>query len=186
MFNLIICILFLVSIKAKVLCSIYKVGDLDAWGIPTSSNLQIYNKWPKNHNLKIGDSLFFLYPPSQDSVIQVTGESYNSCNIKDPILYMDNGNSLFNITKPGNFYFTSGVEGHCGKSQKIHISVGGNGSADYVDSPPASGPAASAPSYPTVFGSIPVQASDSSFIKVSIFLSAATGLFIFLLVNGRI
>lgn len=50
-------LLFLVSIQDKVLCNTYQVGDLDGWGIPTTSNPQVYAKWSKNHNLKIGDSL---------------------------------------------------------------------------------------------------------------------------------
>ncbi|BBH03519.1 early nodulin-like protein 8, partial [Prunus dulcis] len=94
----------------------------------------------------------FLYPPSQDSVVQVTAQAYTSCNLKDPILYMNNGNSLFNFTSLGNFYFTSGEPGRCQKNQKLHISFG-NGSA-YS---PSYGPSAlpdSAPSYPTVFGTI--------------------------------
>ncbi|KAL7111101.1 hypothetical protein ACP275_05G066800 [Erythranthe tilingii] len=178
-------VIFLLSIQNKlVMCSsIYKVGDLDGWGIPPSSNPQVYTKWSKNHKFKIGDSLFFLYPPSQDSVIQVTAESYSSCNIKDPILYMNNGNSLFNITKGSDLYFTSGAVGNCEKSQKLHISLGGNGSSA-ADSPPADGPAAaSAPSYPTVFGSIPVQASSASpVLEIPVFLSAVAGFFISLFV----
>ncbi|KAL6536580.1 hypothetical protein OROGR_013152 [Orobanche gracilis] len=174
--------LFLVSIQGKVLCNIYKVGDLASWGIPISSDSQIYLKWSKNHTLNNGDSLFFLYPPSQDSVIQVTRESYNSCNLKDPILYMNNGNSLFNITSPGDYYFTSGVDGHCKKSQKLHIFVYGNGSST-ADSPAAYGPSADAPSSPTVFGLIPVQASSSStspMLEIPVFflyLAAAAGIF---------
>ncbi|CAA0823554.1 early nodulin-like protein 8 [Striga hermonthica] len=156
-------LLILVSIQGQALCSIHKVGDLHAWGPPTSANQQIYNIWSKYHNLRIGDSLFFLYPPSQDSVIQVSREAYNVCNLKDPILYMNNGNSLFNITRPGDYYFTSGVESHCLKSQKLHISVNGiNGSFAGGDSPAYGPSAAAAPSYPTVFGSIPVTASQSS------------------------
>ncbi|XP_051145190.1 mavicyanin [Andrographis paniculata] len=177
--------LFLVSLQShKILCSIYQVGDLDAWNIPSHSNPQVYTKWSKLHTLNIGDSLFFLYPPSQDSVIQVTGDSYNSCNLKDPILLMDDGNSLFNLTKPGHFYFISGVEGHCQKSQKLHISVlYGNGSA--VGSA-ADGPAA-APSYPTVFGSIPAQSSpsssDSPFLKMPLcFMSVAAAVILAFLV----
>ncbi|XP_042020028.1 stellacyanin-like [Salvia splendens] len=154
-------VLFL-SIQSKVLCSIYQVGGLAAWGIPFSSNPKLYINWAtKYHGLKIGDSIFFLYPPSQDSVIQVTKASYDSCNLKDPILYMNNGNSLFNITKAGNFYFTSGADAHCAKSQKLHIFVSGNGSF-VEDDEPASGPAASAPTYPTVFGAIPVQAASAA------------------------
>lgn len=103
----------------------------------------------------------FLYPPSQDSVIQVTQESYKSCNIKDPILYMNNGNSLFNITSHGDFYFTSGVVGHCQKNQKIHISIGGNGNVDVEANSPTSLPA-NAPSYQTVFGNIPIAPSSSN------------------------
>ncbi|XP_073298885.1 early nodulin-like protein 8 [Primulina huaijiensis] len=165
-------ILFLASIQTSVLSNTYKVGDLDSWGIPTSSNPLIYNIWSKYHNLKMGDSLFFLYPPSRDSVIQVRDvESYNSCNLKDPILHLNDGNSLFNITKPGDFYFISGVEGHCEKSQELHIFVYGNGSSP-ISSAPAPDSAA-APSYPTVFGFIPVQASASSFLKIPVFMISA-------------
>lgn len=112
----------------------------------------------------------------------MSGESYNNCNLKDPILFINNGNSLFNVTKPGDFYFTSGVEGHCEKSQKLHISVYGNGS--FADSS-ADGPSASAPSYPTVFGAIPVQASASAspLLRAPVFISTAVaGIFIALLV----
>jgi len=49
-------LLTLVQIQAKVFCYQYKVGDLDAWGIPTSANPQVYTKWSKYHNLTIGDS----------------------------------------------------------------------------------------------------------------------------------
>ena len=101
----------------------------------------------------------FLYPPSQDSVIQVAGEAYKSCNLKDPILYMNNGNSLFNITSEGEFYFTSGVAGHCQKDQKLHISVG-NGTA-IMDAPGPSSLSADAPSYHTAFGDIPFSPSSS-------------------------
>lgn len=92
---------------------------------------------------------------------------------------MNDGNSLFNITRPGEFYFTSGTEGHCDKLQKLHISVaGGNGSTyDEADSPAF----APSPSYTNVFGSIPVQSSNStsnssSSGKVQMSVLAAVGL----------
>ncbi|KAK2456182.1 hypothetical protein P8452_03160 [Trifolium repens] len=151
----------LLQIQTKVFCFQYQVGDLNAWGIPTSTNPQVYTKWSKFHNFTLGDSLLFLYPPSQDSLIQVTQESYRSCNIKDPILFMNNGNSLFNITSKGDFYFTSGVNGHCQKHQKIHISVGGIGNVDEDANSPSSLPA-NGPSYQNVFGSIPIAPSTSN------------------------
>ncbi|KAK7269030.1 hypothetical protein RIF29_21745 [Crotalaria pallida] len=157
LFLLVSLLLMLFQFQTKVQCYQYKVGDLDAWGIPTSSNPQVYAKWSKYHNLTIGDSLLFLYPPSQDSVIQVTKESYKSCNLKNPILYMNNGNSLFNITSEGLYYFTSGEPGHCQKNQKLVINVG-NVTANFDD---AESPGPSSSSYPTVFGNIPVAPSAS-------------------------
>ncbi|KAF4351086.1 hypothetical protein F8388_013191 [Cannabis sativa] len=159
----------------KVLCSKYKVGDLDSWGIPTSANPQVYVKWSKYHTFKNGDSLLFLYPPSQDSVIQVSKQSYNSCNLKDPILYMDNGNSLFNITSEGEYFFTSGKPGHCEKKQKLYILVG-NGTATAFS--PSYGPSASdsaAPSYQTAFGTIPAPPSSSSSLSFSLSMAVCIG-----------
>ena len=78
---------------------------------------------------------------------------------------MNNGNSLFNITSNGEYFFTSGEPGHCQKNQKIHISVGGNGTVD-VDAAAPAGSTSSlpdyAPSYPTVFGNIPHPPSPAS------------------------
>lgn len=138
----------------------YNVGDLDSWGIPTSANPDVYTKWSNNHVFRVGDSLLFLYPPSQDSMIQVTPQAYKRCNLKDPILYMNDGNSLFNITQPGELYFTSGEAGHCNKGQKLHISLSGDGAIAY---PPSTDDTAPGPSsYANVFGSIPTTASSSS------------------------
>ncbi|CAH1453524.1 unnamed protein product [Lactuca virosa] len=185
-------ILFIVLIQSNVIAYQFQVGNLQAWNIPTSTDPKIYTNWPKKLNFKIGDSLLFLYPPSEDSVIQVTKESYDTCNLKDPILYMNNGNSLFNITSPGVFYFTSGVSGHCEKSQKLQISVfAADGS---LPLPPSSAPggalADSAPSYPTVFGGIPSgpgakSSSSSSTVKVSVLISAGIGVLMWGLVGGK-
>ncbi|KAF5734964.1 Stellacyanin putative isoform 1 [Tripterygium wilfordii] len=180
---------FLFLMQSQVFCYQYKVGDLDSWGIPTSADPQLYTKWSKFHTLRLGDSLLFLYPPSQDSVIQVTEEYFKTCNLKDPILYMDNGNSLFNITSSGEFYFTSGKPGHCEKKQKLHISVPGNGSAFSPSYGPSALPdSAAGPSYPTVFGSIPQPPSSSSssspYQRVSVFMTAIIGSAICVVIKG--
>uniref|UniRef100_A0A7N0UII7 Phytocyanin domain-containing protein n=1 Tax=Kalanchoe fedtschenkoi TaxID=63787 RepID=A0A7N0UII7_KALFE len=135
----------------------YKVGDLDAWGIPTAANPHVYTTWSKKHDFKIGDSLLFLYPPSQDSVIQVREGSFKTCNLEDPILHMDDGNSLFNITSNGTFYFTSGEAGHCGKQQKLQISIGEG--EDAASDGPSSSADVSSPSYQPAFGTIPSPSS---------------------------
>lgn len=56
-FFLLYALLFLALIQSSVHGKIYQVGDLDAWGIPTESNPNVYSKWSKNHEFKIGDSL---------------------------------------------------------------------------------------------------------------------------------
>ncbi|XP_043718205.1 mavicyanin-like [Telopea speciosissima] len=178
---------FLLLLQSNVFCYQFKVGDLHAWGIPSSANPQIYMYWSEYHQLKIGDSLLFLYPPSQDSIIQVTEQAFNDCNLKDPILYMNDGNSLFNITSPGGFYFTSGVPGHCEKSQKLQISVlFANGSA----LPPSYAPTGlpdTSPSYPTVFGSIPTASPSLPLQSLSAtILAAVLGSTIFMIVSSSI
>ncbi|KAJ4976271.1 hypothetical protein NE237_001377 [Protea cynaroides] len=150
----------------------------------SSANPLIYSYWSKYPQFTVGDSLFFLYPPSQDSVIQVTEQAFNECNLKDPILYMDDGNSLFNISSPGRFYFTSGVPGHCETSQKLQISVlFTNGSA----LPPSYAPTAlpdTSPSYPTTFGSIPAVSSSLSLQSISsTILAAVLGVTILMIIN---
>lgn len=47
----------LVLLHTRVLCFQYKVGDLDAWGIPTSVNSHVYTNWAQKHHFQIGDSL---------------------------------------------------------------------------------------------------------------------------------
>ncbi|ERN13360.1 early nodulin-like protein 1 [Amborella trichopoda] len=153
----------LLSLKIAVTCGAYefKVGGLHAWGIPTKANAQIYNNWSKSNRFHIGDSLLFLYPPSQDSVIQVAEEAYNGCKTSDPILAMDDGNSLFNLTKPGKYFFISGVAGHCEKSQKLEITVFSSYGDFYPpSSAPSVLPSASSPSYATVFGPMPMPSSS--------------------------
>jgi hypothetical protein len=38
-------------------CAMYKVGDLDAWGVPPSSKPDVYKKWAKSINFKLGDAI---------------------------------------------------------------------------------------------------------------------------------
>ncbi|CAI0441795.1 unnamed protein product [Linum tenue] len=171
----------LALLQSQVSGYTFKVGDLSSWGIPSAANPKVYSYWSKYHSVRIGDSLLFLYPPSQDSVIQVTPQNFDSCNLKDPILYMNNGNSLFNITEEADLYFTSGEPGHCEKKQKLYIKVG-NGSSASAYAPnygPGGALADTAPSSPIAFGSIPVAPSTSSSSVVgarfSVILSAIVG-----------
>ncbi|WOL10046.1 early nodulin-like protein 1 [Canna indica] len=131
----------------------------------------------QNHHFRLGDSLLFLYPPSQDSVVQVTERAFNSCSVEDPILRLDDGNSGFNITAPGYYYFISGVAGHCEKNQKLVVAVS---SANGTFFPPAADGSAFAPggsqTYPVVFGPTPAQVSNSPAARASVAIGAAAAL----------
>lgn len=119
----------------------FKVGGLDAWAIPTGGRTDLYQQWVANNTFKVGDSLLFLYPPSQDSVIQVTRGAYSRCDISSPIATFHDGNTAFKFTQWGSYYFTSGVAGHCAKSQKLAVLVlGANGALPPQDSASAFAP----------------------------------------------
>ncbi|GJN09319.1 hypothetical protein PR202_ga27317 [Eleusine coracana subsp. coracana] len=105
-------------------CAMYKVGDLDAWGIPPASKPDVYKNWSKSIKFKHGDAIWFLYPPTQDSVLQVTPDAFHTCDLSStPLLKLDDGNSVFNLTKPGRVYFISGEPKHCLKGQKLWVDV---------------------------------------------------------------
>ncbi|XP_072963619.1 early nodulin-like protein 8 [Typha angustifolia] len=165
---------FLVAIHG---CSAiqYKVGDLDAWGVPPPSKSNLYSVWSQSHHFRLGDSLLFLYPPSQDSVVQVSEKEYNSCAALDPILRLDDGNSVFNLTTPGRFYFISGVSGHCEKLQKLAVDVPNANGTFFPPSEGSPGSPAASPSsstYPIVFG--PSAAQESGAGKLGAFAAGGS------------
>ncbi|PKU67997.1 Early nodulin-like protein 1 [Dendrobium catenatum] len=180
-------ITLLVTFKS-VISFQYKVGDLDSWGVPPPSLPNLYASWVLNHHFHINDSLCkstiplhqllitqiyvvtilcfiadFLYPPSQDSVVQVTEKAFNVCIVTDPILKMEDGNSIFKFTSPGTFYFTSGVADHCEKRQKLQIAVpDANGAFFQPAGAPAAAAAGGPAAYPLVFGPMPEGGSSAS------------------------
>ncbi|KAL5219609.1 hypothetical protein ABZP36_020293 [Zizania latifolia] len=103
--------------------AMYKVGDLDAWGTPPTSKPDVYSRWAKSIRFALGDSIWFLYPPSQDSVVQVTPRAFAACEVSDPVLKLNDGNSVFNLTTPGRFYYISAAPGHCQKGQRLVVDV---------------------------------------------------------------
>lgn len=138
----------------------FKVGGLDAWALPTGGRTDLYQNWAANTTFKVGDSFLFLYPPSEDSVIQVTKAAYIRCDISNPIAKFQDGNTVFKFQQWGSYYFTSGVPGHCEKSEKLAVLVlGANGAIPPQDS-------ASAPALGE-FGGSPANSPFNSFKPTS-------------------
>eukprot|EP01018_Ginkgo_biloba_P009892 Gb_09362 [translate_table: standard] len=103
----------------------YTVGGRNGWTvIPNDTKSESYNQWAERNIFHVGDTLLFVYKPKEDSVLQVTQESYRSCNTTNPIASLiKDGNTAFKFNSSGPFYFISGVRGHCEKSEKLHVTV---------------------------------------------------------------
>ena len=74
----------------------------------------------------VGDILWhavFKYNKESDSVLVVNKHDYDSCNIKNPIHKMEDGDSTYKFDKVGLFYFITGNLVNCQNGQKLKVAV---------------------------------------------------------------
>ncbi|KAM7274985.1 hypothetical protein ACFE04_016851 [Oxalis oulophora] len=99
-------------------------GKTGSWKIPSSSSQSTtLNQWAESSRFRIGDTLVLSYDKEKDSVLQVSEEAYKSCNTSNAVAEYKDGNTKVNLDRSGPFYFISGAEGHCAKSQKLVVVV---------------------------------------------------------------
>ncbi|KAF6137813.1 hypothetical protein GIB67_040521 [Kingdonia uniflora] len=96
------------------------VGGRDGWVLNPS---ETYNHWAERNRFQVNDTLIFKYKKGSNSVLVVTKENFDKCNISSPLKSLDDGNSSFKIEKSGPLYFISGNQDNCTKGQKIVIVV---------------------------------------------------------------
>jgi len=65
----------------------------------------------------------FKYNKGVDSVMVVKKEDFDSCNTNNPIEKMDDGDSIFELSHSGLFYFVSGNPDNCKTGQKLVVLV---------------------------------------------------------------
>jgi len=53
----------------------------------------------------------------------VNKQDYDSCNTKNPIFKLDDGDSTFKFDKSGPFFFISGIVENCQKGEKLIVVV---------------------------------------------------------------
>ncbi|KAI9117500.1 hypothetical protein K1719_011666 [Acacia pycnantha] len=94
-------------------------GGTGAWAIPKSKDL--YNNWASDNRFLVHDTLRLRY--EDDSVIEVSEEDYNKCKASHPLFFSNNGDTVFTFSRPGLYFFISGVSGHCDRGQKIAVKV---------------------------------------------------------------
>eukprot|EP00250_Pteridium_aquilinum_P011695 c20245_g1_i1 orf=292-966(-) len=97
----------------------YTVGDTVGWGL--GNNL---GSWASQFKFHVGDDLYFPYPAGQHSVLLVTEDDYNSCNIESPIT-SDNGmgDMVMTLVSAETYFFICGVPGHCTQGLRLSIAV---------------------------------------------------------------
>ncbi|XP_073128624.1 early nodulin-like protein 14 [Henckelia pumila] len=92
------------------------VGGKDGWVLSPSES---YSQWAGRNRFSVNDTLFFRYQNGTDSVLVVNKDDYDNCNGGNPILKMDDGNSVFKFDRSGPFYFITGTKENCDKGQKL-------------------------------------------------------------------
>ncbi|CAL9049580.1 unnamed protein product [Musa banksii] len=123
---------------------VFYVGGRDGW---VSNPSESYDSWAGRNRFRVNDTLVFRYKNGTDSVLVVTKQDYDACNVSNPIQKLEGGDSMFNLDRSGPFFFISGVPDNCRKGQKLVVVVlavrnGGKPSP----SPPSPPPAAVSPS----------------------------------------
>ncbi|XP_021894309.1 early nodulin-like protein 1 [Carica papaya] len=92
----------------------------DGWVLHPSED---YNHWAQRNRFQVNDTLYFRYKKGSDSVLIVTKDDFDSCNIKNPIKSLTDGNSTFVFDRSGPFFFISGNSDNCNNGQKLVIVV---------------------------------------------------------------
>ncbi|KAK4255521.1 hypothetical protein QN277_008513 [Acacia crassicarpa] len=98
----------------------FNVGGKDGWVVKPSED---YNHWAGRNRFQVNDTLYFKYKKGSDSVLVVNKTDYDSCNTKDAMMKMDDGDSHFTFDKSGPFFFISGNSENCKKDQKLVVVV---------------------------------------------------------------
>ncbi|KAG6591953.1 Early nodulin-like protein 2, partial [Cucurbita argyrosperma subsp. sororia] len=147
-----LCILFFPCFLSVSHAYTFYAGGKDGWVLNPSER---YDNWSHRNRFQVNDVIVFKYAKGLDSVLVVSKEGYEKCDLKNPIMKLEDGNSEFKFDRSGPFYFVSGKQGSCEKGQKLMVVVlAQRPPPPYtVGAPPPSG---AAPSYsPPVLPSPP-------------------------------
>ncbi|GMH11070.1 hypothetical protein Nepgr_012911 [Nepenthes gracilis] len=130
----------------------FYVGSRDGWVV---SPYESYNHWAERNRFQVNDTLFFKYKKERDSVLVVTMENYYKCNATRPLKSLTEGDSELKLDRSGPFFFISGNADHCGRGQKLIVTVlavrhrappaAPSPSPSLSPSPPAQTPGAASP-----------------------------------------
>ncbi|XP_038896399.1 early nodulin-like protein 2 [Benincasa hispida] len=98
----------------------FYVGGKDGWVLDPSES---YDNWANRNRFQVNDVLVFKYARGSDSVLVVSKEDYDKCDLNNPVVKLEDGNSEFKFDRSGAFYFVSGKPGSCENGQKLVVVV---------------------------------------------------------------
>ncbi|KAM0943840.1 putative Phytocyanin domain, cupredoxin [Dioscorea sansibarensis] len=152
--------LCLALLMAMAAATQFRVGGLKGWTVPTD-DAGFYSKWAESNRFQIGDSLLFVYPQGQDTVLHVSQEDYNTCDTSSFIDEFKDGNTVFTLNSSGPFYFVSGNQENCLKNESLVVVVMAerNNNASAPSLPPS--PSLVSPPPPPSLASPPLMASPA-------------------------
>ncbi|CAO2814721.1 unnamed protein product [Amaranthus hypochondriacus] len=122
MIQIFFCSVFALLMLFSNLChgNNFSVGGRDGWVLNPSES---YSHWAERNRFQVNDTLIFKFKKGNDSVLLVTKENYNTCNVQNPIESLTEEDSQFKFQRSGLHYFISGNLDHCNKGQKLIIWV---------------------------------------------------------------
>ncbi|EPS70288.1 uclacyanin-2 [Genlisea aurea] len=116
---------FLVVIAVATTASVsgfqFDVGGEMGWRKPTGKEPETYNEWAARNRFRVGDQIVFKY--ENDSVLLVTSADYLNCMTTNPVSRFEDGDTVFDLDRPGYFFFLSGYPGHCQSGQRLILDV---------------------------------------------------------------
>ncbi|CAL4971247.1 unnamed protein product [Urochloa decumbens] len=140
----------------------FTVGGANGWSVPAAA-AEPFNTWAERTRFQIGDSLVFVYPKDQDSVLLVNPAEYNACNTSSYVKRFDDGDTVVTLDHAGALFFISGVEAHCRANEKLIVMVlasARNNGTGGAPAPATTTPAAPPPPPPASTSTSPPPASS--------------------------
>ncbi|KAI4380649.1 hypothetical protein MLD38_006816 [Melastoma candidum] len=143
------------SVPPSRVSNTYVVGDDLGWIVPPGGEIA-YKTWAYDKTFLVGDKLVFNFENGTQDVVEVTKDSYDSCNTSAPISVETISPAVITLASAGEHFYTSSYSRHCALGQKLAINVTSTSTGEApcpssIAGPPSSNPSPSAQS-PTAGG----------------------------------
>ncbi|KAM0883645.1 hypothetical protein ACQ4PT_007694 [Festuca glaucescens] len=102
---------------APASAEVFMVGDAAGW------TLKYPPTWADGKTFVVGDSLMFMYPAGEHTVVEVGGAGFMTCNVTGNQGIWNSGSDTIALSKSGRRWFVCGVSDHCAQGMKLVVTV---------------------------------------------------------------